>query len=156
MHEQESPKMGGGAKGFVAIIVIIGIIVPIFLGYALVKGLPYSLPQPGNSQTSTTGGSGNVVLLPQGAGGPQKLNFNPPTLTVASGTMIEFMDQDNSAPHNVYFMTLPSGATNPNGASPPILHQGMSYNVTLTTPGTYTYECQFHPGWMQGTIVVTG
>lgn len=151
-------KMQGSTKGFIAILVVIAIVVPILLGAALVEGLPYSLPTPqAPSQTTTTGTSvSNVIVIPQGAGGAQKLNFSPSTLTVPSGTTLTFMDEDNSAPHNVYFLSVPPGATNPNGSGPPILTQGKSYNVTLTTPGTYTYECQFHPAWMQGTIIVTG
>src|SRR5208282_838991 len=97
------------------ILVVILILVPIFLGFALVKGLPYSLPSNQPAQSSTASSS-NVVVLPQGAGGVEKLNFNPASMTVSSGTTIEFIDQDNSAPHNVYFTAVPSGATNPNGA----------------------------------------
>jgi len=33
------------------------------------------------------------------------------------------------------------------------IDQGQSAQVTLTTPGTYTYHCTYH-SWMQGTIVV--
>lgn len=114
-------------------------------------------PTVGSSTTASASGNGptTVVDLPQGAGGLQKLNFSPSTLSVTSGTTIQFVDQDNSAPHNVYFTSVPAGATNPNGSGPPIMTQGSTYSVTLTTPGTYTYECQFHSAWMQGTITVT-
>jgi len=33
------------------------------------------------------------------------------------------------------------------------IDQGQSAQVTLTTPGTYTYHCTYH-AWMQGTIIV--
>jgi plastocyanin len=55
--------------------------------------------------------------------------------------------------HNVAFTSVPSGATTP-GVSPN-LNKGSTYQVTLTTPGVYKYECQYHSGWMQGTITVT-
>ena len=29
-----------------------------------------------------------------------------------------------------------------------------SLTVTFTVAGTYMYHCQFHPGWMRGTIIV--
>lgn len=148
--------MKGSTKGIIAILVIVAIVIPVLLGVALVKGLPYSLPTPSApAQTSTASSSSNIIVIPQGAGGPQKLDFTPSTLTVASGTTITFKDEDNSAPHNVYFTSIPSGATSPNGSGPPILTLGDTYNVTLTTPGVYDYECQFHSAWMQGTITVT-
>lgn len=31
---------------------------------------------------------------------------------------------------------------------------GRSVNFTLTTPGTYQYNCVWHPVWMTGTITV--
>jgi plastocyanin len=31
---------------------------------------------------------------------------------------------------------------------------GQVANVTLTTPGTYTYNCEWHPVWMTATITV--
>lgn len=116
-----------------------------------------SLTPPVTSSSSSSSATGpvKVVDIPQGAGGPQKLNFSPSTFTVTSGTTVEFVDQDNSAPHNVYFTSVPAGATSPNGSGPPILTLGSTYSVTLTTPGTYTFECQFHSAWMQGTITVT-
>jgi plastocyanin len=96
-----------------------------------------------------------MIAMPQGAG--SGANFSPSTLTVASGTTITWTDQDNVAPHNVYFTSIPGGATNPNpAAGPPTMTMGDTYSVTLTTPGTYDFECQFHVAWMQGTITVTG
>jgi len=31
---------------------------------------------------------------------------------------------------------------------------GHVWNVTLSTPGTYKYNCEWHPVWMTGTIIV--
>ena len=31
---------------------------------------------------------------------------------------------------------------------------GQVQNFTLTTPGVYTYNCEWHPVWMSGTITV--
>jgi cytochrome c oxidase subunit 2 len=112
---------------------------------------------PVTSTTSSVSGNGQTqtVDLPQGAGSGK--NFSPPSLTVTAGTTINFVDQDSIAPHNVYFTSVPTGAANPNpSAGPPTLVNGDTYSVTLTTPGTYDYECQFHATWMQATIVVTG
>jgi cytochrome c oxidase subunit 2 len=112
---------------------------------------------PSTSSTTSTSITGPTatVYLPQGAGGTQQLNFSPSTLTVAAGTTIIFTDQDTDAPHNVYFTSVPAGASIPSNPSQTLM-KGDTYAVTLTVPGTYHYECQFHPGWMQATIVVTG
>jgi plastocyanin len=150
----ESPKMGGQAKGFVAFLAVIAVVIPILLGVVLVHGsLP--LPTTSTAATSTSSAAPNTITIPQGAGSAAQLNFSPSTMTVASGTTLTFVDQDNSAPHNVYFTSVPSGATISQNPSS-VLMQGDTYTVTLTTPGTYHYECQFHSGWMQGTITVTG
>jgi plastocyanin len=109
-----------------------------------------------SSSGATTSGSGGssaaTVTLPSGVGGNQQLNFSPPTLSVAAGTTITFQDQDSSATHNVDFQTGPSGATLPSVS--PNLKEGSTFQVTLTTPGTYTYVCDYH-AWMKGTITVT-
>ena len=81
------------------------------------------------------------------------LNFSPANLTVSAGTTIIFSDQDTSAVHNIDFQAVPSGSTVAQGTTSPNLKNGNSYNVTLTTPGTYTYVCDYH-AWMKGTITV--
>jgi plastocyanin len=95
-----------------------------------------------------------MVIMPQNVGTDQSLNFSPATLTVAAGTTVTFEDQDSQsgAPHNVHWLTQPSGG----GAkdSPVTMTAGQSFTVTLTTPGTYTYDCSIHPAWMKGTITV--
>ncbi len=151
----------------VALVVIIAVVIPIALGAALITGgLPASdLPTTSvslpitsisTSSTSSTSGTGltATITIPQGAGGAQELNFAPATLSVAAGTTITFVDQDNTAIyHDVDFMTGPSGATLP--STSPNLKQGDTFTVMLTTPGTYTYVCDYH-AWMKGTITVTG
>jgi plastocyanin len=82
------------------------------------------------------------------------LNFAPSTLTVAAGATVTFLDNDTSAPHDVVWDTVPTGASP--AASPQVMNFGQTFSVTLTVPGTYTYHCAFHSGWMKATIVVTG
>ena len=95
----------------------------------------------------------NYVIIPSGVANSHSLNFQPASLTVASGTTITFVDQDSST-HNVDFTSVPPGATTP--AISPDLKNGDTFQVTLTTAGTYHYQCDYHSGWMQGTITVTG
>jgi plastocyanin len=92
--------------------------------------------------------------MPSGVGGNQQLNFSPVTATVIVGfnNTITFTN-DDSAVHNVDFSTVPSGSTVPAGDTSPNLKQGQTWTITLTTPGTYTYACDFH-AWMRATIIV--
>jgi plastocyanin len=73
--------------------------------------------------------------------------FNPSTVTVKTGTVVTWVNQD-AAPHAIASDT---GSLVPFSSDP--LPTGASYNVTFTTPGTYTYHCSIHPS-MTGTIVV--
>lgn len=92
--------------------------------------------------------------MPQGAG--TGANFSPSRLTVSSGTTITWVDHDTSAPmHNIYFTSVPSGAAMPSPNPSLNLTNGDTFSVTLTTPGNYHYECQYHSSWMHGTITVT-
>ena len=81
-----------------------------------------------------------------------RANFSPTTLSVAPGTTITFVDQDSVAKHNVDFSSGPSGATLPSAS--PNLVKGSTFQVTLTTAGTYDYHCDYH-SWMVATITVT-
>ena len=73
--------------------------------------------------------------------------FDPSTLTVKTGTVVTWVNQD-AAPH-----TIVSDTGSLVAFSSDSLPTGASYNVTFTTPGTYTYHCSIHPS-MTGTIVV--
>jgi cytochrome c oxidase subunit 2 len=112
---------------------------------------------PGSGASSTTAsvssnGLTASVTIPLGAG--NGANFAPVSQTVTSGTTITFTSQDNAV-HNIDFVSIPPGATIPGGTPSSNLKQGQSYSVTLTTPGTYTYICDYH-SWMKATITVTG
>jgi plastocyanin len=112
----------------------------------LVAALVVPLQPPAPKQVPKSG-----VIMPLGAGG-NSLNFSPSKLTVIVGSnnTITWTNEDNVA-HTVKSETIPSGAT---PFSSDILNQGKTFTVTLTVPGTYTYECTLHPDWMQATIVV--
>jgi cytochrome c oxidase subunit II len=107
-----------------------------------------------SSASVSTNGQTDTVNLPSGVGENNQLNFSPSTLMVTSGTTITFVNQD-TAVHNIDFMSVPSGSTVAQGTTSPNLKNGNTYTVTLSTPGTYTYVCDYH-NWMKGTITVTG
>ena len=70
--------------------------------------------------------------------------FEPPTLTIAAGTQITWMNQDGAA-HTVVADNASFSST--------VLQRNQTFSQTLSTPGTYSYHCSLHP-FMQGKIVV--
>ncbi len=77
--------------------------------------------------------------------GIDNFQFSPPTLTVARGTTVTWINNDD-VPHlivNVEHRFKQS----------PVLDTGQHFSATLGRPGTYKYFCSLHP-MMQGTIVV--
>jgi plastocyanin len=69
--------------------------------------------------------------------------FIPATLTIRAGQMVLWVDVDPET-HTVDLSGIVSN----------VLHQGDTYTLTFTAPGTYPYTCSLHPQ-MHGTIVVT-
>jgi len=107
--------------------------------------------------TSTTTASSAKpanIMMPSGVGNTQTLNFSPASATVIIGVnnTIIFTNAD-TAIHNVDWSTVPTGSSLTAGTTSVNLKNGQTYTVTLTTPGTYTYACDYH-SWMRGTIVV--
>jgi plastocyanin len=89
--------------------------------------------------TSTSGG--NTVVI-------KNFAFDPSTLTVKSGTVVKWTNQDGAS-HAIV-----SDTGSPAAFSSDSLSTGASYSYTFTQPGTYTYHCSIHPS-MKGTIIVT-
>jgi plastocyanin len=159
-----SEKMSGSTKAVLVLVLIIAIVIPIALSAVLING-SFALPAKttatsSTSTTSSASGPGTAtVVIPAGAGGG--LNFTPATATVIIGVnnTIIFTNQDTGVTHNIDFQTVPTGSnvtagyTSPNLKSP--AGAGQTWSVTLTTPGTYTYVCDYH-NWMKGTITVKG
>jgi plastocyanin len=93
------------------------------------------------------------------------------SVTVAAGTTVTWTNLDTNLPHTVTFpiagqqlppmdpFSPPSGGNVYDGTamvnSGP-LFPGQSFSLTLTTPGTYTYDCLLHDDTegMVGTIIV--
>ncbi len=72
--------------------------------------------------------------------------FAPADLTIAAGTRVEWINQDDE-PHSIVVadpaMPLKSGG----------LDTGETFAATFDRPGTYAYFCSIHPQ-MTGTITV--
>ena len=77
--------------------------------------------------------------------------FNPPTITIKSGTTITWTNND-AAPHLVASNPHPTHTDLP-GLQSESLSTGQSYSFTFTQKGTWGYHCHLHPS-MKGTIIV--
>jgi plastocyanin len=79
---------------------------------------------------------------------PRSYTFAPAAITVTAGTTVTWTNDDNFT-HSVQFKDggLPT--------DPLVMQPGDHQAFTFTTPGTYHYQCSFHPQNMQGTVVVT-
>ncbi|MGD0534772.1 MAG: cupredoxin domain-containing protein [Methanoregula sp.] len=99
----------------------------------------YQTPSATASPPASPGGRNTIMI--------KNFAFDPATLTVKTSTVVTWVNQD-ATPHTI---TSDTGSSVPFSSDP--LPTGASYNVTFTTPGTYTYHCSIHPS-MTGTIVV--
>ncbi len=91
--------------------------------------------------------SSTTVIIPAGTTQNQ-LNFDPSTFTVIIGVnnTVTFVNQD-SVPHTV--TSLDGHSFNSQSIAP-----GKSWTFTFDTPGTFAFECTFHPSFMKGTVTV--
>ena len=74
------------------------------------------------------------------------LAFDPPTITVATGTTVAWTN-DDAVPHTATALdgTFDSGIFDP----------GATFSHTFAAPGAFDYRCNLHPE-MRGTVVVEG
>ena len=118
-----------------------------------------------SSTTATTSSfvvprGGSEVIIPEGIQSPNaeqdNITFAPATLKVVVGVnnTIYFYNADltDNLGHVIESVAWPTGGQTFAFAVLP----GQVANITLTTPGTYKYDCEWHPVWMLGTIVVLG
>jgi plastocyanin len=72
--------------------------------------------------------------------------FSPPSLTVAAGDVVTFVNDDDDA----HTATADDGSWDSEGLS-----QGQKWSHTFTKSGKVTYHCTVHP-FMKGALVVRG
>jgi plastocyanin len=146
----------------VALILIAVAVVPILVaGELAYPGLQpkFQASPPSGGGSPTPGGTpavaGVKVIIPSGINLNHALNFQPATIVLVIGVnnSVTWVNQDTTD-HTATFTTVPSGVT-ASAVSAPDVPPGTSFGpVSFTVAGTYQYHCQFHPGWMRGTIVV--
>ncbi len=134
----------------VAILILVGLLVPALVASFLVFDLQPSLASPGGSATSVQ--TGVLVEIPAGVGSNSSLNYEPAVTKVVVGlnNTITWIQQD-PIPHTVTSTSVPNGASSFDSNN---MNKGDSFSVTLSVPGTYEYGCVYHPGWMRGSIIV--
>ena len=154
MHQSER-------KGISQTVIIVIVVVVLVVSAGAYVAFNQGGRSETNSSTVTQGPlsiSQVTVLIPADVGTNKSLNFEPATITVVVGVnnTIVWVDQDSSASHTVTALSVPAGATKLDSGTSQLLNDGSTFTVTLTLPGTYTYDCSIHPAWMRGTIIVKG
>ena len=104
----------------------------------------------GGSSSPAIAGSIVSIIAPINSG-VAKINFAPANFVLVIGlnnTIV--MKNEDTADH-----TITSNPGDPVSFDTGDVTAGTSSSpLTFTTPGTYPYHCQFHPGTMHGTITV--
>jgi plastocyanin len=140
---------------------IVQIVAPILIVLAVgagvgAAGLGVSQLVGGPNVFSTTASSSPApssvsVTILNGTGTQQSLNFQPSSVTVATGGTVTWTNND-PVPHTVTSVSVPSGASSFDSGQ---MNYTATFKVTFTIDGTYNYVCTYHP-WMHGTVTVTG
>ena len=76
---------------------------------------------------------------------PKSYKFAPAAITVTAGSTVTWTNDDNFT-HSVRI----------EGGTPMVIKPGEKTTFTFDTPGTFKYDCSFHPQDMKGEVVVTG
>ena len=76
---------------------------------------------------------------------PKSYKFAPTAITVTAGSTVTWTNDDNFT-HSVRI----------EGGTPMVMKPGEKTTFTFDKPGTFKYDCSFHPQDMKGEVVVTG
>jgi len=150
----------------VALILIAVVAVPALVAAELYfPGLQpkFQASSPSGGAGTPSGGSGGTstpvagvkIIIPNGVNLNHALDFTPSTVVLVIGVnnSVTWVNQDTTD-HTATFTVVPAGVT-ASSVSASDVPPGTSFGpVTFTVAGTYDYHCQFHPGWMRGTIIV--
>lgn len=137
----------------VAFLLFIAVLLPLLVAAFLVFNLQGPPPPAvGTTGTATTTRGAVTITIPKGVGSNLSLNFEPAKLTVVIGVnnTLQWVE-DDPIPHTATSLSVPAGSDTFDSKT---LSEGQTFSVTLTVPGTYEYDCTFHPAWMKGTITV--
>ena len=79
--------------------------------------------------------------------GTAQLTFRPSTVVAAPGTIRFVFHSATGVPHTLDFPAFGKGTGTTQGTKP------LTVTITVDKPGTYEYQCAFHPG-MTGKLIV--
>ena len=94
------------------------------------------------SSTTPTTVAGSISMV-AGASLLTNTAYSPASMTVAKGSSVTFVNNDNTSHTATAAGSFDTGLISP----------GSSKTVTLSTSGTMTYHCTVHPG-MTGVLIV--
>ncbi len=99
-----------------------------------------------------TGGVSLTVTTPSG------VQFDKAELTAPAGAEVTVeYHNDSSITHNIHFFAGPDASAETLGATEIAAGPGNVQTITFTAPsepGSYHFQCDVHPGDMQGTLIV--
>jgi plastocyanin len=113
---------------------------------ATLSGQPPAFEQASHDAMQRRQATRKSITLAANEIGIDNFKFGPATLTVARGTKVTWINNDD-VPHLIV------NVENKFRQSP-VLDSDQKFSVTLTKPGTYNYFCSLHP-MMVGKIIVT-
>jgi len=142
----------------IAVVVVPGLVAAELALPGLQPKFQVSPPSGGGAPSGGGGGSavaGVKIIIPTGINLNHALNFQPSTITLVIGVnnTVTWVNQDTTD-HTATFTSGPSGAQLSSVSINDIPPGTSGGPITFTVAGTYQYHCQFHPGWMRGTVIV--
>ena len=105
-----------------------------------------------SSSSSSAPANALMISIPAGSGLPSGApGYSPDMITLVIGVNNTVTWTNNDTVHHTVTATsTPSGAAAFNSGD---MAAGATFTYTFTVPGTYQYDCLYHP-WMTGTITV--
>jgi plastocyanin len=99
-----------------------------------------------STSSQSTSPKTSSVVMPQGVGASNTLNFTPKTMVVVIGV-------NNTVTWTNMDVTKHTVHAQDNSFSSGDILPGQSFTHTFRTPGNYSYYCDYH-SWMRGLVIV--
>jgi plastocyanin len=111
---------------------------------------PSGSPPPGSPSPQPSPGGSVIALVAKG------LSFNSTSLTFPAGkpVLIDFKNEDAQTPHNFSLYGDATLKTNLFRGEPVTGPGETAYRFPAPGPGTYYFQCDYHPQQMHGTVRV--
>ena len=133
------PAPGLTAKVFIGVVLVVLVGVA-FTGVLLMPSSSNQGPPPGTFVTILFGSQNPGTVL----------TYSPKVVTVVIGVnnTVQWTNKDTA------LHTVTSNAGDPASFNSGPIQTNATFVYTFTIAGTYDYYCTFHPGWMNGTVIV--